>query len=108
MTTGGIAYLDNPELLKKILSNLEKIGNGLPLQKALIKKGAYLLKNIAHEQPFHDGNKRTAITLTYNFLEDNKIHFKYGEDDMYSFMKKVKNSTIHLKDVETWIKIHVD
>ena len=48
---------------------IERIGNK---RLGFYKKLAYLWRAILVDHPFSDGNKRTAIFLSYAFAEENK------------------------------------
>ena len=65
--------------LDHVLDSVEGYGEGIKEPSSrIIKKAAYLLYHLAHTaHAFADGNKRTAITATIFFLNQNHLEAKF-------------------------------
>ena len=55
----------------------------------LAEQAASLLWGIAQNQPFIDGNKRTALVVTLTFLELNGYVVELTEDELFELMYQV-------------------
>jgi death-on-curing protein len=55
----------------------------------LAEQAASLLWGIAENQPFIDGNKRTALVVTLTFLELNGYVIDLTEDELFNLMYQV-------------------
>src|SRR5882762_1613101 len=53
----------------------------------IFDKGAALFHSLVANHPFHDGNKRTAVTALYAFLLGNGHYFALSNDEAYSLAK---------------------
>ncbi len=53
----------------------------------VLKKGVALFHSLIPNHPFHDGNKRTAVTAFYAFLLSNGHYFFLTNEEAYSIAK---------------------
>jgi death-on-curing family protein len=53
----------------------------------ILEKGAALFHSLVANHPFHDGNKRTAVTALYAFFLGNGHYFALSNDEAYSLAK---------------------
>jgi death-on-curing protein len=53
----------------------------------ILKKGVALFHSLISNHPFHDGNKRTAVTAFYAFLLSNGHYFFLTNEEAYSIAK---------------------
>jgi death-on-curing protein len=63
----------------------------------LADQAAALLVGLAENQPFVDGNKRTALVVTITFLEVNGYMLTLDEDQLFDLMIDI---SAHLPEVE--------
>jgi len=61
-------------------------------RKAVVMTAGHIMAGIAYWQPFDDGNKTTALTVTRRFLRDNgyllPVRGKTQKDSIYDLMNK--------------------
>jgi len=60
---------------------------GADAYPTIFNKGAALFHSLVANHPFHDGNKRTAVTALYAFLLGNGHYFALTNDEAYSLAK---------------------
>jgi death-on-curing protein len=53
----------------------------------ILDKGAALFHSLIANHPFHDGNKRTAVTAFYAFLLGNGYYFALSNEEAYLLAK---------------------
>ncbi len=74
VTERGDSFGVNHEELKKIFDNVNNFEEILDLNERIIRKASWILGGIAFYQPFNDGNKETALSLTIYFLRENNLN----------------------------------
>jgi death on curing protein len=68
------------------------------------ERAALLLRGIAQDHPFVDGNKRTAFLATYAFLRENGRRLDASRADVVAFMLSVAQAEIDIDDIAAWIR----
>ncbi len=63
--------------------------------------------SIAQGHLFNDGNKRTAFSILYNFLEINGYELEANSDDIVNIMLKIAEKKITKDELVNWIKGNV-
>ena len=63
--------------------------------------------SIAQGHLFNDGNKRTAFSILYNFLEINGYELEANSDDIVNIMLKIAEKKITKDELVSWIKGNV-
>ncbi len=95
---GGLAGLRDPGLLDSALMQPEAAyfyGQG-----DLAAIAAAYAFHIAQNQPFFDGNKRTAVTSALTFLEGNGIDIeKYDGAELYDAMIGIAEKRLYKADL---------
>ena len=87
-----------PNTLESCLTvPFQKFG-GKNLYKGLTEKGAILFYLMVKNHPFHNGNKRIAMTTLFYFLHKNKKSLKVNNQELYNFVKWVAESHSKFKD----------
>lgn len=56
--------------------------------------------------PFLDGNKRTALAVLYEFLKQNGHQLKASEKELIQLPLKIEKKEMKLKQISKWLKIH--
>lgn len=72
----------------------------------LTERAAYLLRGIAQDHPFVDGNKRTAFDGAAMFLEQNGQAINADADAVVSFMLDVAQGHHTVPSIQAWIDRH--
>ncbi|MEX2192928.1 MAG: Fic family protein [Nitrosarchaeum sp.] len=88
----GDSFGVNKEELDKIFDNVNNFGEIFDLRMRIIKKSAWILGGITFYQPFNDGNKETALSLTIHFLRENDmdlpINSRSDKKEIYELLTK--------------------
>lgn len=87
---------------------------GLPKQKVfgrelyptIFDKAAVYARNIIFGHPFVDGNKRTAMTATSVFLEDNGYSITAAKGEIERFALAVLHEKLNASEIAAWLKNH--
>ena len=56
-----------------------------------LMKAAAILQSIAHDHPFHDGNKRTGYALMQSLIFSSGFKLKMTEDEKYALVMDAVN-----------------
>jgi len=73
-----------------VRSALERARWGpFPCGDSLAARAAFILRGIAQDHPFADGNKRTALAVTLAFLEWNGASFAGRQDTLSEFVLEI-------------------
>ena len=88
----GDSFGVNKDELDKIFDNVNNFDEILDRRIRIIKKTAWVLGGITFYQPFNDGNKETALSLTTYFLRENEmdlpIRSKFDKKEIYELLTK--------------------
>ncbi|MBI1971945.1 MAG: type II toxin-antitoxin system death-on-curing family toxin [Candidatus Aenigmarchaeota archaeon] len=68
------------------------------------ERAAIILKTLASNQYFVDGNKRSAYTFAKAALLENGLLLKPGYNDAFNFVMKVANNLASNKEIIKWLK----
>lgn len=73
----------------------------------LIREAAKLWRGLAQNQPFVDGNKRTAIAATYTFLAINGMHLTADSEEAYAFISGLhEGGWFRFGNLEPWLRLN--
>lgn len=72
----------------------------------LAERAALIIRGIAQDHPFADGNKRTAFELADIFLRRNGLALVGEPEDIVNFMLTVAKGEMELDAISTWITAH--
>ena len=99
VTIRGDSFGVNREELDKIfekVNNFDYIENHFD---RMIKKSAWILGGVTFYQPFNDGNKETALSLTIYFLRRNGLNLPINsEQDEKEIMELLKKTVFKFED----------
>jgi death-on-curing protein len=95
-----LRYGGSPEAM-----NLARLGEDL--YPDLWSKAATLLFSLIENHPFSDGNKRTGLAATLEFLERNGYTLAMSDnDELYSFVVDIAAGNLERKAIAAWIQAH--
>ncbi len=77
---------EEPKQLETILQDMQKLAEDLPLEQAIVKKVARLMRGITIAQPFYEGNKETALITTMVFLSRNGFQLTTSEEEVFRLL----------------------
>jgi death-on-curing protein len=101
--TGGAAGVRDVGILDSEVHRPQAGFGGALLYLELHDQAAALLHSIAMNNPFVDGNKRTAITAMDVFLRMNGRTLNASEDEKYDFMMQVSSGQLSFPGIVQWI-----
>ncbi len=79
---------------------------GKELYPEVFDKAAVYARNIISNHPFLDGNKRTGMTASFVFLEDNGFVAKAEEGEIERFALAIIKEQLDIKEIAAWLKKH--
>lgn len=68
-----------------------------------MERAAVAMHDIAYNHPFVEGNKRTALLLCENLLDDD-VFITADEDSIYRFVLEVARGEHDVDDVRRWLE----
>jgi death-on-curing protein len=106
-TTGGSHGLRDLGLLQSAVARPQATFDGADLYPDLWHKAAALMESLAQNHPFVDGNKRTAITATAMFLQQNGYVLQTTNEALEAFVMMVVEERPSLDAIVVWLKENV-
>ncbi len=61
------------------------------------------MESIVINQPFIDGNKRTAYTLMRLILLENQLDITATQEEKYNFVIEASTGTYRFEEIKDWI-----
>src|ERR1700761_7810543 len=80
---GGAVGIRDTGMLESALARARNIWGYAETPPALTALAAAYAFGISSNHPFVDGNKRTALVMSFAFLETNGIHVTATQEDAY-------------------------
>ena len=75
----------------------------------LIREAAKLWRGLAQNEPFIDGNKRTAIAATFTFLAINGAHLTADAGEVYAFISGLhEGGWFRFGNLEPWLRLNTE
>ena len=101
-----------PNILESCLATPFQSFSRKSLYSGFLSKASILFYLLIKNHPFHNGNKRIAITTLFYFLYKNKKWLKVDTQELYNFTvwisqspPKVNQETV--KAIEKFLKVHI-
>lgn len=99
---GGKKGIRDYNLLNSAINQPRQTYGGRFLYDSIEKMAAIYAYHIAENQPFIDGNKRTAFASSIVFLKLNGYRFLTSNDDVYNVFINLANKSIDKNDLILW------
>lgn len=74
----------------------------------IYKKAACYIRGIIFNHPFVDGNKRTAITAAFLFLEDNGFRSVAKKGEIEKFTLEIIDKKLGIEEITIWLKENIE
>lgn len=103
---GSRRQLVRPELLESAVALPQATMFGTELYPHLFQKAAALLRSIAQNQPFLDGNKRIAWIAMRTFLAANGFDVHVGVDEGLQLMTDLAERKRDADDLAEFLAAH--
>jgi death-on-curing protein len=104
--TGGEHGLRDLGLLETAVARPRQTFDNEELYPDIFQKAAALMESLVNNHPFIDGNKRTGITCTVLFLQQNSITFSAKNSELEKFTLRVASVKMKRAEIAEWLKKH--
>jgi death on curing protein len=102
----SIGVQDEKMLDSAIMRPQQSVG-GQDAYSTLERKAAALFASLAQNHPFHNANKRTALSCLHLFLHLNGFYLRVAEKNAEDFTVRVVVEKPDLTEIENWIRQHI-
>lgn len=72
----------------------------------IFRQAAHLLWGLLKNHPFHQGNKRTAVALTFSFLDVNGYWVEAEQTEVVELGYRIEDGGWDVDRVDTWLREH--
>lgn len=96
------------EGLAPIVAYPEATESGLPLYPTFFAKVAALLRSIAYERPFPDGNRKVAWECAKYLLQTRGYTLSASDPEIAQLMAAAETGFISVHRIALWLKGHVE
>jgi death-on-curing protein len=93
------ASLRDRGLLESAVAAPFQTFDGEDLYPTIFEKAAALMRSLAQNQPFTDGNKRTAWMAAWTFLWANGLHLRTTPEDAQYIMLRLADGSLTVEDL---------
>lgn len=104
---GGSTGVRDPGSLQSALAVPRQTMFGEELYPEIADKSAILLYLLTQNHPFVDGNKRTALSTCFWFLESNGHTLDVESDALYQFTLNIAKGQLDKDAVTAWMHEHL-
>jgi death-on-curing protein len=102
--TGGSTGLRDPGALASAMMRPQ-----LGYYEDIIEEAAAMLESLAMNDPFVDGNKRTALAVTDAFLRMNSSFIDCDSQEAYDhFMRLFETNSFRFAELRSWLEDHIE
>ena len=105
---GGIEGVRSEELLESAVFQAQQSAFGEDAYPSLASKAAAYGFFIAQNQPFLDGNKRTAAASLLAFLYLNGLKLQQTDDQIYEAFIRLATKELSKEEFFAWVELHVE
>lgn len=104
--TGGSIGVRDLGLLESALARPQASFGGEDLYPTILDKAAALFHSMIFNHPFLDGNKRTTLGVTYEFLKQNGYQLEASMQELIDFPLRVENKHLISEAIREWLEKH--
>lgn len=101
---GGATGIRDSGLLESALARPKNIGAYAKARPALTTLAAAYAAGISSNRPFVDGNKRTALLISFAFLDVNGYEITAGQEDVYLTFLALAAGEVLEKQLARWFE----
>lgn len=103
---GGSHGIRDIERIKSVVKAPYQHVFGAEQYVSIYDKAAVYMRNIIHDHPFFDGNKRTGMTVAIMFLQQNNYRFVARQGEIEDFAVKVAVERLDVSEIAAWLGQH--
>jgi len=104
--TGGAPGVRDRGALESALHRPLATFDGIELYPGLAQKAAALFESLICNHPFVDGNKRTAVVVTFTAMRINGLSLVVSQDDAVETAIAVATGRLNLAALAQWFSAH--
>lgn len=104
--TGGAQGVRDIGALQAAAARPHATFGGSDLYSTPFAKAAAIMESLIKNNPFLDGNKRTAITTAGILLRRHGYRLEASQEELYAFTMEMATGTAKAKDAEIWFRSH--
>ena len=86
------------------LYQVQDFGEEIDERESIIRKADYLLYEIASNQYFICGNKRTGLLVASTFLSINNMYLSASDEQRYLMARAIASKSYDIEEVIDWIR----
>lgn len=106
LASGGSYGVHSWALLHSAIERPKASFAGTDLYPTIWMKAAALLHSLVKNHAFSDGNKRTAVLVTWVFLNKNKSEIDFSTQEIIDFALQIANDQVTLEEIAEWLEAH--
>lgn len=102
--TGGSHGVRDRGVIDSVVQTPKQPFGGQEVYPDIYQKAAVYMHRIIMNHPFVDGNKRTAVTATSVFLEENGHNVTVKEGGFELYAVRVVEEKLEVEDIAVWLE----
>lgn len=106
--SGGADGLRDEEGIEDALDRMQQTLFGEDAYPSISAKAAAFFQTLIQRHPFVDGNKRTAVRVTYAFLQINRHEVTAGVDETVELARTVAAGDHDIDSITDWFREHTE
>lgn len=103
---GGLHGVRDENRLKSVVEAPQAIMYGVEQYTTVYEKAAVYMRNIIQDHPFHDGNKRTGVTVGGVFLQRNNVPLTVQPRELEDFAVRIATDHLDVAAIADWLAAH--
>ena len=103
---GGLHGVRDENRLKSVVEAPQAVMYGVEQYAAVYEKAAVYMRNIVQDHPFHDGNKRSGVTVGGVFLQRNGVLLTAEPRELEDFAVRIATDHLDVASIADWLKVH--
>ena len=106
--SGGADGVRDQEGVEAALDRMKQTLFGDDAYPSIPAKAAAFFQTIIQRHPFVDGNKRTAVRVTYTFLETNGRRVTATNEATVELARGVASGDYEIDEITDWFRVQTD
>lgn len=103
---GGLHGVRDENRLKSVVEAPQAVMYGVEQYTTVYEKAAVYMRNIVQDHPFHDGNKRSGVTVGGVFLQRNGVLLTAAPRELEDFAVRIATDRLDVASIADWLKAH--
>jgi len=103
---GGMHGVRDEGRLKSVVEAPQAVIYSTEQYATVYEKAAVYMRTIIQDHPFHDGNKRSGITVGGVFLQRNGARFTAKPIELENFAVRIATDRLDVDAIAAWLQAH--